>query len=141
MFWSAVVEIHKTLPPIRREALTLKPENGTASQGANINSPSSVDTAMEKQLCLDRCVTRACPANPLLFTVHSCPSRSSTCISAAQARRIWVSAAGASNDCPLVAVPCAFSHMVVTFRGRREGKLVFWSQVDFSRFSCQVQGI
>ena len=43
------------------------------------------------------------------------------CISTAQARRIWVFAAGASNDCAPVVVPCAFSHMVITFRGRRKG--------------------
>ena len=39
----------------------------------------------------------------------------------------------ASNDCALVVEPCAFSHMVTTFRGRRKGNLVFWcSKVDFS---------
>ena len=70
-------------------------------------------------MCLDRCSARACPANSLLFTVHSCLSKSSKCISTAQARRIWGPAAGASDDCALVVVPCAFSHMVVTFRGRR----------------------
>ena len=61
------------------------------------------------------------------------------CTSTAQARRIWVAAVGASSDCALVVVPCAFSHMVVTFRGRRKGNLVFWcSKVDFS---LQAQGI
>ena len=35
-------------------------------------------------------------------------------------------AAGASNDCALVVVPRAFSHMVITFRGRRKGNLVLW---------------
>ena len=62
-------------------------------------------------------------------------STSSMCTSTAQARRIWVSAAGASNDCILVVTvaPCAFSHLVITFRGRRKGNLVFWcSKVDFS---------
>ena len=39
----------------------------------------------------------------------------------------------ASNDCALVVVPCAFSHMMVTFRGRHRGNLVFWCfKVDFS---------
>ena len=43
-------------------------------------------------------------------------------------------AAGASRNCaPAVVVPRAFSDMVVTFRGRREGSLVlWWSKVDFS---------
>ena len=31
-----------------------------------------------------------------------------------------------SDDCALVVAPRAFSHMVVTFRGRRKGNLVFW---------------
>ena len=54
------------------------------------------------------------------------------CTSTAQARRIWVAAAGASSDCALVVVPCAFSCMVITFRGRRKGNLVFWCfKVDF----------
>ena len=35
-------------------------------------------------------------------------------------------AAGASDDCALVVAPCAFSHMVVTFRGRRKGSLVLF---------------
>ena len=78
-------------------------------------------------------------SNSLLFTVHSCLSTSSMCISTAQARRICVGTAGASNGCALVVVPCAVSHMVITFRGRRKGNLMFWrSQVDFS---WQVQGI
>ena len=55
------------------------------------------------------------------------------CISTAQARRIWLGVEGASSDCALNVVPCAFSHMVVTFRGRRKGNLVLWcSKVDFS---------
>ena len=41
-------------------------------------------TVIEKQLCLDRCATRACAANSPLFTVHSYLSKSSTCISTAQ---------------------------------------------------------
>ena len=50
-----------------------------------------------------------------------------------EARRIWGPAAGASDDCALVVAPCTFSHMMVTFRGRRKGNLVFWSlKVDFS---------
>ena len=40
---------------------------------------------------------------------------------------------GPFGDCALVVVPCAFSDMVATFRGRRKGNLVFWwSKVDFS---------
>ena len=47
--------------------------------------------------------------------------------------QIWVAATGASSDCALVVVPCASSHMVLTFRGRRKGNLVFWwSKVNFS---------
>ena len=69
---------------------------------------------------LDRCVARACA---LLFAIHSCLSKSSTCIST-QAREIWVAGAGACRDCALVVAPCGFSHTVVTFRGRRKGNLV-----------------
>ena len=58
-----------------------------------------------------RGVAWACAASSLLFTVHSCLSKSSKCISTGQARKIWV-------------VPCAFSDMVVAFRGRRKGNLV-----------------
>ena len=88
---------------------------------------------VEKEVCLDRCSARACPANSLLFTVHSCLSTSSMCISIAQARKICLPAAGASNDCAIVVAPCAFWHMAITFRGRRKGNLVFWrSKVDFS---------
>ena len=84
-------------------------------------------------MCLDRCSARACAANSLLFIVHSCLSTSSMCISTAQARKIWGPAAGASSNCALVVVPRAFSYMVVTFRGRRRGNLVFrCSKVDFS---------
>ena len=51
--------------------------------------------------------------------------------SAFRLRRL-AEAAGASNDCALVVVPCAFSYMVVTFRGRRKANLVFWwSKVEF----------
>ena len=51
----------------------------------------------------------------------------------AQAHKICLPPVGASSDCALVVVPCAFSHMVVTFRGRRKGNLVFWcSKVGFS---------
>ena len=90
-------------------------------------------TVSVKQLCLDRCAARACPANSLLFTVHSCLSKSSTCISTTQAREIWVAAASACRDCALVVVLRAFSHMVVFLRGRRKGNLVFWcSKVEFS---------
>ena len=49
-----------------------------------------------------------------------------------------MSAAGASDDCTLVVVPCTFSHVVVTFRGRRKGNLVFrCSKVDFSDDRCK----
>ena len=53
------------------------------------------------------------------------------CISTAQARRIWVAAVGASSDCALVVAPRAFSHMVVTFRGREgtPGVLVLESRL------------
>ena len=75
----------------------------------------------------------------LEVTVHSCLSTSSTRISTAQARRIWVAAVGASSDCALVVAPCAFWYTVVTLRGRRKGNVVFWrSKVDFS---CQMRGI
>ena len=72
--------------------------------------------------------TRARTANSLLFTVHSCLSKSSTCNSTAQARET-----SACRDCALVVVPRAFSHLAVTCRGTREGNLVFWwFKVDFS---------
>ena len=61
-----------------------------------------VFTAGVKQLCLDRWGARACAANSLLLTVHSCLSTSSKCISTAQASKIRVPAAGASGDCALV---------------------------------------
>ena len=49
------------------------------------------------------------------------------CISTAQARRSWWWAgAGALQDCALVAVPCALSDLVITFRGWRKGNLVTW---------------
>ena len=67
------------------------------------------------------CAARVCAANSLLFAVHACLSTSSMCISTVQARKICLP--GASNDCALVVVPCAFSHMVLTFRGRRKGNL------------------
>ena len=63
--------------------------------------------------------------NSLLFTAHSCLSKSSKCISTAQARRIWVAGACACRDRALVVVPRAFWYMVITFRGRRKGNLVF----------------
>ena len=68
----------------------------------------------------NRGVGPTCAANSLLFTVHSCLSKCSKCISTAQARRIWVSTAGASRDCALVVAPNAFSD--ITFRGRHTGK-------------------
>ena len=45
------------------------------------------------------------------------------CTSTAQAHEVWGPAAGASSDCALVVVPCAFWYMVVTFRGRCKGKV------------------
>ena len=54
------------------------------------------------------------------------------CISTAQARQICVGAAGASNDCALVVVPCAFSHMVITFRDRCKGSELFYFELQFS---------
>ena len=84
-----------------------------------------------------RCSARACPANSLLFTVHSCLSTSSMCISTAQAHKICLPAAGASSDCALVAAPCTFSHMVVTFRGRRNGNLVLWRPKSTCRDRCK----
>ena len=55
--------------------------------------PDSVDTlrgsyGSSEAPVLDRCVARPCPANSLLFTVHPCLSKSSTCISTAQARNL-----------------------------------------------------
>ena len=48
------------------------------------------------------------------------------CTSTAQAHKVWGQAADASSDCDcaLVAAPCAFWYMVVTFRGRRKRNLV-----------------
>ena len=87
-------------------------------------------TVVVKQLCLDRCAVRACTANSLLFTIHSCLS---TCLSTAQGHEIWVAAAGACRDCALVVAPRAFSHMVIALHGRRKGNLVFrWFNLDFS---------
>ena len=50
----------------------------------------------------------------------SCLSKSSKCIPTAQSRKVCLAAAGGCCDCALVVVPCAFSDMVVTFRGRRK---------------------
>ena len=89
-------------------------------------SPNSVDTltlgvltVVIKHRCLITGVAWACAASSLLFAVHSCLSKSSKCISTAQACRIWWAGAGACRDCALVVVPCAFLDMVVIFRGRR----------------------
>ena len=61
------------------------------------------------------------------------PLKIATGVSTAQAREIWAATASACRD------RAPFSHMVVTFRGRRKGNLVFWwPKVDFS---SQVQGI
>ena len=62
----------------------------------------------------------------LPFIVHSFTSRSSKCISTAQARRIWWAGAGALRDCALVVLSCTFSGLVISFRGRRRGNLAFW---------------
>ena len=67
-----------------------------------------------KHRCLIGGVAHPCPANSLPFTAHSCLPQSSKCISPAQGRRIWVSAAGACRDCALNVVPSTFSDMVVT---------------------------
>ena len=50
-----------------------------------------------KQLCLDHWGARTSTANSLLFTIHSCLSKQSTCISTAQAREIWGPAVVASS--------------------------------------------
>ena len=59
-----------------------------------------------------------------------------------------MSAAGASGDCALVVVSCAFRNMVVIFRGRHKGNLVStfcdrckgWELFYFEmQFSWQVQ--
>ena len=92
-------------------------------------------TVIIKQLCLDLCAARACPAISLLFTVHSCLSKSLVCISTAQAREIWGPAAGACRDCALVVTPYACSHMAVTFRGRRKRNLVFWMGGTLVKYS------
>ena len=96
-----------------------------------------------QELPLHRCVARACAANSLLFTVHSCLSKSSTCISTAQARKIWVAAAGACRDCALVVVPYAFVFVASaeetscfpgpksTFRDRCKGSERFTSKCRF----------
>ena len=85
-------------------------------------------TVIIKQLCLDLCAARACPAISLLFTVHSCLSKSLVCISTAQAREIWGPAAGACRDCALLVVPRAFSYMADHgghFSWLAQGKLRF----------------
>ena len=48
-----------------------------------------------------------------------------------------MAAAGASSDCALVVVPCAFSHMVVTFRGRRKGTSCFGASKSTFRDRCR----
>ena len=88
------------------------------------------------------------PANSLLFTVHSCLSKSSKCISTAQARKIWVAAVGACRDCALVVMPCTFSDMVVeiscfggpksTFRDRCKGSGRLYLEVQIS-WQAQVR--
>ena len=65
-------------------------------------------------------------SNSLLVVVHSFTSRSSKCISTAQARRNWWAGEGAFLDCALVVASCAFAGLVVTFPGRCRGNLVLW---------------
>ena len=90
-------------------------------------SPNSLDTLGGSYgRCKAAGSARVCPANSLLSTVHLCLSESSKCIWTAQAREIWVAGACACRDCALVVVPRAFSHMVVTCRGRRKGNRVFF---------------
>ena len=55
--------------------------------------------------------------------------------STAQACRICCARAGAFLDCALVVVPCTFSDLVVTLRGRHKESLVFW----WSKVSPEVQ--
>ena len=100
-------------------------------------------------MCIDHCASRPCPANSLLFTVHSCLSNSSKCISTAQARRIWVSAAGASNDCARMwcrahfrtwwslfvagaGETSCFGASKSTFRDRCKGSELFYFEMQFS---------
>ena len=54
--------------------------------------------------------------------MHSFTSRSSKCISTAQARRVWWASAGALQGC----APGVFD-LEITFRGRRKGNLVLSS--------------
>ena len=64
----------------------------------------------------------------LSFTPSSLKSK---CISTAQARRICWARAGALRDCALLMIPCAFSDLVITFRGRRKRTLFFGHVVGF----------
>ena len=106
-------------------------------------------TVSEKQVCLDRCSVRACAADSLLFTVHSCLSTSSMCTSTAQARKICLPAAVASGDCALVVVRAhfgtwwslfvtgaretsCFGAAKSTFRDRCKGSEVFYFEMHFS---------
>ena len=64
-------------------------------------------TVVVKHRCLIGGVARSGQAISLLFTVHSCLSKSSKCISTAHARKIWVAGAGACRERALVVVPRA----------------------------------
>ena len=72
-------------------------------------------------MCLDRCAARECAAKSLLFTAHSMPL---------ELLQVHFDCAGSLNlgvrggcfDCALVVVPCAFSHMVVTFSWQAQEK-------------------
>ena len=79
-------------------------------RGLGCFSPSSVVTlsvsyGKGKGPVENRYVASGRLANSLLFTVRSCLSKSSKCISTAQARKKnWLAAAGAWHDCALIVV-------------------------------------
>ena len=91
-----------------------------------LDSPNSVDTLRVLVVSVKH---RAW----IEWATNSRLPKSSTCISTAQAREIWVAAAGACRDCALVVAPRAFSHTAATFRGRRRGGnlVLWWSKLDF----------
>ena len=64
------------------------------------NTKGSYDSSCGR--VFDRGAPSACPANSLLFAVHNRLSKSSKCISTAQAYRICLSRAGAFFHCALV---------------------------------------
>ena len=57
----------------------------------------------------------------------------------AGSQNIWWAGADALRDCALVVVLCAFSDLVITFRGSRKGILALWWSKD--EFSWQAQEI